>query len=435
MSIVPKFKIHTQLTLMVLLVVMISWILSNGTASYMAYHRLETLRQQMLRNPEIYPMPIPEFKFGWQDLLIGPDLNLRPPKDISHHDKPKPSFENENKPHPMDGFQKQSPPPGPPPNDWNRRMGNFLLLARSMIAMILALFVGFWLTRNLYQPLLKLLKGAEAFQTGKLDYRIKIKGDNEFTQIAGAMNGMAEQVSQQISQLEDQMKQQQRFLADVAHELRSPVTTMGTMAGALKDGHANDPQRHEHAINSMVRTSERLLHLVQDLLDLARLNVQELPIHRRKMDLRKLANDIVESHALAATQAGITLHPLEPGEPLTIFADPDRISQVLDNLIDNSISYAGKGAEITLTLEAGDPVYIHVSDSGKGIASKHIQHIFDAFYRADPARTPGDNHSGLGLRIARELIIAHGGNLNLSSEEGKGTSISITLPRESVSCA
>jgi two-component system, OmpR family, sensor histidine kinase VicK len=211
--------------------------------------------------------------------------------------------------------------------------------------------------------------------------------------------------------------------------LRSPVTTLRTMAQALEDGTASDPERRSRAIGALVRTSDRLLNLVTDLLDLARLDMKELPIHLKDVDVRELAAAAVSAHTVAAAEARIALLPVEAGPPVIVSADPDRLTQVLDNLLENAIRYAGGGSEVRVAVEDGPATRLIVSDNGRGIPAKHLPYIFEPFYRADPVRTPGDSPSGLGLRIARGLIEAHGGELTLASEEAKGTTVVITLPQ------
>ena len=244
------------------------------------------------------------------------------------------------------------------------------------------------------------------------------------------MNEMAERVSAQLRTLEEDATRRQQLLADVAHELRSPVTTLRTMSGALDEGLADDPERRARAVRSMVKTSDRMLHLVTDLLELAKLDLKELPLHLHQVDLRELAAAVILTHQAAATQANMTLHPIEPGVPVIRTADPDRLAQVLDNLLDNAISYAGPGAELFVLLDSnGAGSRLIVKDTGQGIPAEHLPYLFDPFYRVDMARTPKDNHSGLGLRIARGLIEAHGATLHIESEVGQGTTAIITFPR------
>jgi len=304
-----------------------------------------------------------------------------------------------------------------------------MLATRAAIALLLALAAGKWLSWRFSRRLNELAKGAGAFNAGDLRYRVPEGGDDEFAQVASTMNKMAERVARQIRDLEDDAEKRRQFLADVAHELRGPVATIRTMAGALADGVADEPDRKERAVGSLLRTSERLLQLVNDLVDLAKLDLKELPIHPRKVDLRELAAAVVESHAAAASQAGITLHGVQAAGAVTALVDPDRFSQVLDNLIDNAVCYAGSGAEVQVTVEAGEKARVTVADTGRGIPPAHLRRVFEPFYRVDAARTGSDGHSGLGLRISLGLVRAMGGELTLTSTEGSGTTAVVTLPR------
>jgi signal transduction histidine kinase len=139
--------------------------------------------------------------------------------------------------------------------------------------------------------------------------------------------------------------------------------------------------------------------------------------------------DCLRRHKQEAEDAGIGIQTLKRSGPAVVSADPHRLAQILDNLLDNAISYAGKGADVSVTVAQGDPVTITVADSGRGIAAKDLPYVFDAFYRGDAARTPGEHHSGLGLRIARGLAEAHGGALRIESVEGEGTRAILTLPQ------
>jgi two-component system sensor histidine kinase MtrB len=196
--------------------------------------------------------------------------------------------------------------------------------------------------RKFTRPLTHLANGADAFRRGDLSHRIPESGQDEFATVAGAMNEMARQVSEQIKRLEDDARRRRQFLADVAHELRSPVTTLQTMIAAMNDGLAEDPARREFAMSALATTSQRLGRLVQDLMDLARLEVTELTLSLREVDLRELAASSIRAHEAQASAAGVVLHPLERGPGISATVDPDRISQVLDNVLENAINY-GQG--------------------------------------------------------------------------------------------
>jgi signal transduction histidine kinase len=305
-------------------------------------------------------------------------------------------------------------------------IGRGTVIVRVALAFLIAALFGAWLGRRITRPLASLAAGAQAFHDGRLDHRIPVKGSDEFARVAAGMNEMADKLAGQIAELREDAQRRRQLLADVAHELRTPVAGVKMMTDALRDGVAMTPERRERALQAMSESADRLQRLVNDLLDLARLDVRELPLHRAPVDLRALAVERLAAVADAARAAGITLAPVEPCDPVIVDADPHRLAQVLDNLLDNAVSHAGAGATVSVAVSPGA---LTVADTGRGIPAAHLPFIFDPFYRADAARSPGDLHSGLGLRIARGLVEAHGGALALDSAAGKGTRVTVTLPR------
>jgi two-component system sensor histidine kinase BaeS len=273
-----------------------------------------------------------------------------------------------------------------------------------------------------------LAEGASALRSGSFGHRVPLSGSDEFGRVATSMNEMAERIAEQIGELEEDSRRRQQLLADVAHELRSPVASLKTMAEALRDGIASGPQRTKRASQAIADSAARMEGLVNDLLELARLDLHELPLHLQPVDVRAAVADCLRRHKQEAEEAGIAIETLKRSGPALVSADPHRLAQILDNLLDNAISYAGEGADVSVTVASGDPVSIIVADSGRGIAAKDLPYVFDAFYRGDAARTPGEHHSGLGLRIARGLAEAHGGALRIESVEGEGTRAILTLP-------
>lgn len=490
MRFVPKLSVGAQLTTTIFLAILFSWMISSGIAAYVSYQHIREIRQEMLRRPDLYPYPIPEPTFGIRDFLLGPRPDrprlirpqFQPAPPAQNSPGSQPDFRPPIGPRPgmQPGMQPgmpagppygpQGPPNGPlppqgPPNgpqplppagmdrpaipqpgavvgppagpnpvprpDGRDDQGSgpwLMLLTRTLIALLLAMVAGKLLSRSFTRRLDALADGARAFNEGNFTYRIDEKGQDEFSQVGEVMNKMAARVSSQVSRLEDDAKRRRQMLADVAHELRSPASTIRVMAGALEDGTADDPERKSRAISSLARSSERLQRLVGDLLDLARLDLNELPINPQPANLRELAANAVESHMAQAADAGIRIYPLDTGEPVMRKVDPIRLSQVLDNLIGNAIEYAGEGAEVRVSVEPGLEARIIVSDTGRGIPAVHLPYIFDPFYRVDSARTPDAGHSGLGLRISKGLIEAHGGKLAITSREGGGTTAVISLP-------
>lgn len=448
MPFVLRSSVRWQLTVSILLAIVLSWLLSAATSYSLIRQDILALRREMLAHPETYPVPIPEPRFTLVDFLVGfpriaPDRladRQRPPRprtDGAERPPPPPDRPDDMAPPPPpDGERADRPPPpdaqgrprgAPPADDAGVTLAN--VLARVGIMLALALATGLVLGARFTRSLRALARGARSFHRGEFTHRIPLAGDDEFCEVAASMNDMAGQVARQIDELTDDARRRQHLLADVAHELRGPVMTLRTMAGALEEGLATDPARHARAVDSLVHTSDRLLHLVTDLLELAKLDLQELPMHPQPVDLRALAQGVLQAQAAVAQRAQITLQPVETGPPVMVTADPDRLTQVLDNLVGNAIAHAGAGATVRIDCVDGDPVRLDVADTGQGIAPAHLPFLFDAFYRADAARSPRDGHSGLGLRIARALVQAHHGTLTLASTPGQGTTATLTLPR------
>ncbi|MHB1463072.1 MAG: sensor histidine kinase [Armatimonadota bacterium] len=435
---VPKDSVRFQVAMAVLVTILLSWVLSTGLANYINYLGMKSMRQQMLAYPAAYPQPMPEPTFGFWDFIMG-----RPP----HSPRLAPDNNQAQGRHQGMGAPDRVPPiiepgavvPGDRPRrgggDGDRPPGLFTpqdirwVLLRLVIAISLAILAAVWLGRRLTRPLMQLADGARSFRSKNYNYRLPAMGTSEFSVVATAMNDMAQEVSQHISNLEEDARRQRQFLADVAHELRSPVTTMRTMAGALQDGLAQEPERRERAVSVLVRTSERMLRLVQEVMALVELDLDQLPVSKSEADLQVLVAAVFNSYEADAQQAGINLQAVDTSVKVKAMVDADRITQVLDNIVGNAISYAGQGATVRAVITDGDPVCVTISDNGVGIPAEHLPRILDSFYRVNAARSPGDNHIGLGLSLARRMVEAHGGKLGIESEQGKGTTVTVWLPK------
>ncbi len=402
-----KGSVRTSLSAAIFVTVVLTWIISGGVANYIGYMNMLSLRNQMAL-PGGHRMPAREPRFGVLEFLTG-----RPPLP-----PPVP-------PQDTDGASRgPQPQEDVPPWIWRD------LALRLTVAFAAAGLAGVTLARWFTRPLAALASGAGAYQAGVFEYRIPACGHDEFAAVAQAMNDMAAQVSGHIRRLEDEAQRRRQFLADMAHELRSPVTTLCTMAGALRDGVADDPDRRAYAIAAIYDTAQRLSRLVQDLMELAQLDHTELPLKRRPTDLRTLVRKVLEAHRDAAHRQGVTLESAQDGPPVWAHVDADRLTQVIDNVIGNAVAYAGEGARVHVLIDAGDPIRICIIDTGRGISAEHLPHVLDPFYRADPARSPHDGHSGLGLSIASRLVKAHGGALSVHSVPGEGVTVEITIPKD-----
>jgi len=215
------------------------------------------------------------------------------------------------------------------------------------------------------------------------------------------------------------------FVANVSHELRTPVTAIASAAETM-GGMGLDPQAMEF-VSMVGHHAERLRRLVEDLLDLSGIESKEFRIEPVRVDLKQAADQQRMLHREGAEEAGVILR-FETGET-SVEGDPRALEQVLSNLIDNAIKYAGRGATVSLRAKVRDQrVEIEVEDTGSGIEEKHLVRIFERFYRVDPGRSRDAGGTGLGLAIVKHLVEAMGGTVSVQSTLGKGTKFVVDLP-------
>ena len=311
------------------------------------------------------------------------------------------------------------PPAGLPANIIWQWMGATLL------AVLLAASFGGLLARKLARPLERLAEAATAISQGNLQQHVAI--DSKITELHSleqTFNAMAENLRQS-----DEAKK--AFIADVTHELRTPLTVIKGTIETLEDGALEDAEGRGPLLSSMGRETERLIRLVNALLVLTRADAGSLQLNLQPLDLAELVKSRCDVFSGLAAQRGITLNRrADRQSALRIVADSDRLSQVLDNLLDNAIRYSPENSTITITVQhAHDGVTCSVSDQGPGIPPGHLPFIFERFYRAEASRNRRDGGAGLGLAIARALINAQGGQISAQSAEGQGTTINFWLPK------
>jgi signal transduction histidine kinase len=294
-----------------------------------------------------------------------------------------------------------------------------------LASLLIAGLAGLLLSRRIARPLERLAGAAHAIAGGDLEQSVPVDpGIDELATLGGAFNTMTASLRQS-----DQVKT--AFISDVTHELRTPLTVIKGTIETLEDGALDDLEGRGRLLASMSQETDRLIKLVNDLLVLTRADAGALNLQMVEMDLGELARSRCERFERSAGKRQVRLRVgTEPGQDCyLVHADPDRIAQVLDNLLDNAIRYSPPGGEVTVTLaHEGGKIACRVADAGAGIPAKHLPLIFERFYRVDPGRGRGAGGSGLGLSIVRGLVLAHGGRVEASSVEGQGTTITFWLP-------
>lgn len=295
------------------------------------------------------------------------------------------------------------------------------LLVGGSVALVFALFLAFGVARWVADPLQRLVNAARTF-SGENMRPLPLEGPQEVRELVGAFNQMTGRV--QAGQ-----QAQREFVANVSHELKTPLTSIHGFAQAILDGTADTPEAQQQAAQIIYDESARLHRLALDLLDLARLDAGIADLKRDLLDVNALVNGVAERFTPQARAAGVTLD-VDLAPLPTITGDGDRLAQVFTNLVDNALKFTSPGGRILLrTLASDEGVEVDVQDSGAGIPSESLPHIFDRFYQADPARQGGKAHgAGLGLAIAREIVAAHGGKISVRSTLGQGSVFMVRLP-------
>ncbi|HSJ58268.1 MAG TPA: HAMP domain-containing sensor histidine kinase, partial [Anaerolineae bacterium] len=296
------------------------------------------------------------------------------------------------------------------------------LIVGALLAGGLGVALGLTLSRSLTAPLSRLAGAARAIAARDFSRRVPAEGSDEMVEVAHAFNDMA-------AALESSERHRQQMVADVAHELRNPLTVIQGNLRAILD----DVYPLEKAEVTRLYDETRLLsRLVDDLRELALADAGELHLHRTPVDLAALLDATAASMAPAAEATGITVQVEPAGDLPEVAADRDRIAQVLRNLLTNALRHTPAGGAVTLSGVARDgAVEITVADTGEGIDAADLEHVFDRFWRGDRARVRGERptgSSGLGLSIAQSLVRAHGGRIWAESEPGQGATFRFTLP-------
>jgi signal transduction histidine kinase len=308
-----------------------------------------------------------------------------------------------------------------------RVSGRFLaqgLWRFTIVVTAIGIAVGIISSRGLTSPLNKLAEAAKAIGSQDLSRRVEVRGSEEIRVVAQAFNEMA-------AALEKAETLRSNMLADVAHELRTPLSVIqGSLRAILDDVYELDKAE----IARLYDQTRHLSRLVDDLRELAQAEANQLPLTVTTVDLVTLIEETASIYAPIVEAEGLALRlELEDRVP-TVQGDRARLAQCLQNLLNNAIHHTPRGGEITVelgreTAQKTEQVQLCVRDTGRGIAAEHLPHILDRFYRADPARGRDTGGTGLGLAIVRAIVEAHGGKVTAASKGvGQGSTFTIQLP-------
>lgn len=287
--------------------------------------------------------------------------------------------------------------------------------AASVAAVLLTLF----LSHRILVPVRALTAAARRMEQGDLSQRVQVRSGDEIGQLAHAFNAMA-------SSLERTEQLRRHMISDVAHELRTPLANIRGYLEAVRD---QVLEASPELVDSLYDEAMLLNRLVDDLQELALAEAGQLGLARQPVDVAELVEQAIHSFQPEADAKGLTIGADLPAGLPAVDADPQRVGQVLRNLLRNAVAYTPAGGEITLSARRlGREVEVAVRDTGAGIPAEHLPYIFERFYRADRSRSRSTGGSGLGLTIVKQLVEAHGGHVRVESQVGVGTTFTFTLP-------
>jgi len=296
----------------------------------------------------------------------------------------------------------------------------FKLTGVGGVILLFGLAGGWWLVGRAIRPIESISTTAVKISAGDLSQRINVaETESELGQLAAVLNST-------FARLETAFAQQQQFTADAAHELRTPVSVMLTQTQTALNRERSAAEYRE-TLEACQRASQRMRRLIESLLELARLDAGQEALKRLRFDLSQTANECAELVRPLADERGVKI--LAELAPLEITGDSERLAQVATNLLINAIQYSHPNGEVRLKLTSQNGVAaLTVADTGSGISAEDLPHVFERFYRGDKSRSVSNGNAGLGLAIAKAIVEAHGGTIEVASQSDVGTTFTVRLP-------
>ncbi|MCR5510454.1 MAG: GHKL domain-containing protein [Lachnospiraceae bacterium] len=295
---------------------------------------------------------------------------------------------------------------------------DYLLL---VILFLLSLIILIFFTEMVYMPLRKITEATEQYAAGNMHYELQMDSDDEIGYLGATLSYMA----QESARAEDDQK---KFVANVSHDFRSPLTSIKGYLEAMLDG-TIPPENHEKYLGIVLNETERLTKLTNGLLTLNNLNTSGMLLDISVFDINDTIRSVAASFEGTCKKKVIAIELILSGEELYVKADADKIKQVLYNLVDNAIKFSHHDSVIKIeTSEKHNKVFVSVKDSGIGIPKDQLNQVFERFYKSDLSRGKDKKGTGLGLSITREIIRAHGENINVISTEGVGSEFIFSIP-------
>ncbi len=301
------------------------------------------------------------------------------------------------------------------------------IIVISLLVLLLVIILSLFISKKMTDPIVKLTDEIRIIAGGNYSKILAVRSNDEIKMLIESINQLVEKINREMNELQKSSMIRSQFLANVSHELRTPLFSIQAFIETLLAGALEDATVNQKYLNKALFHVERLNNLLNDLIDISRIESKELKLTFHSFPIIEFLLKIVETEKFPANQKGITLI-LDLGADIKLYADKDRLSQVMYNLIDNAIRYNPSGTVIRVCYEVKDSaVTIFVKDNGAGIGKEHLPRLFERFYRVEKERSRETGGTGLGLAIVKHIVEAHNSNISVESEIGKGTSFYFTL--------
>ncbi|SHK70532.1 sensor histidine kinase [Desulforamulus aeronauticus] len=294
---------------------------------------------------------------------------------------------------------------------------------------ILAALLSLFFSRFLSKPLVKMNKAALAMASGNYQQRVDIQTNDEIGLLANSLNTLASRLQEKISLLEQQEQIRREFVTNVAHEIKTPLTVMQGFTETMIDGLVKTEQERDEYLQNILEEINRLRRLVNDLLDLKRMEEGYFDFDQEPCDLREIIDRVQRKLAQFAIEKGLQMEINIEKKLPSVICNSDRIERVLINLIANAIRHTPAGGKIGLRVTTkANQVHLRISDTGEGITPEDLPMIWERFYKGDKSRARIQGGTGLGLAIVKRIVEGHGGQINVASKLNEGTTFNIVLP-------
>jgi two-component system phosphate regulon sensor histidine kinase PhoR len=304
-----------------------------------------------------------------------------------------------------------------------------------IFSLVLMAAVSFLFTKHLTRPLFELQNAVKTMAGANYSVRVPVRSRDEIGALSSAFNSMAEELEKEVHELEDKnvrlaelQEMRSEFVANVSHELKTPLTSIRGFVDTLRNGHINDPAVQARFLEIIDIEAERLHQLISDILQLSEIEGMENDLELQKFDLSALLDDVATLLDDKATERHVSII-VEDSESLPVLASQYRVKQILINLVDNAIKYNRTGGRVYIraTREPDKIVSIRVRDTGEGIPPEHLSRVFERFYRVDKSHSREMGGTGLGLSIVKHIAQLYDGSATVESEQGVGSTFIVRL--------